>query len=59
MTSPSEFPAHITNAKTKGMPHEAGNYTCWCIESVDVLQQEIVDLRAKIDRLTKRGIIDE
>ena len=39
---------HITNERTKGMPHEAGEYTCWCIESVPVLQAEVERLQDEV-----------
>lgn len=36
---------HITNKRTQGMPHEASDYTCWCVDSVPVLQEEVRRLR--------------
>ena len=45
------LPQHITNDRTRGMPHEGSNYVCWCVESVDVLQQEVSDLREQIGQL--------
>jgi hypothetical protein len=44
------LPLHLTNDATKGMPHEGGEYTCWCVESVAVLQAEVVSLLAKLGR---------
>lgn len=44
-----ELPPHLTNERTKGMPHEASNYRCWCVDDVNVLQQEVMDLRNKIE----------
>jgi hypothetical protein len=47
-------PLHYTNAATKGMPHEALSYRCWCLDSENVLRAELGIAQAKDEAMMSR-----
>lgn len=50
-------PMHYTNAATKGTVHEAGLERCWCLDSPAVLQAQLTEARALIERLRNVEIV--